>query len=247
MKELKKGFTTGSCAAAASKAAAFMLLSGLDKDEIEIITPSGISFQTKLYDIKRDGNSVSASVLKDGGDDPAALHLVNEFGGGPFEAVGNHLSVGDLLPNHGGAEADYHFVAVFPECRGVRKRGIGVPQEPFRIRPGEGSVVAEGADKAGSGSHLHAVFWAERDAAVQPGYGIHQRNRIVKGPEGVDADLESGSGEPFANGIGKAAAEHHNPVVQRNAGLHRGNGYAREKFHLSAKLSIFVEISQQNP
>lgn len=81
MKELRKGFTTGSCAAAASKAAAFMLLSGLDKDEIEIITPSGISFKAKLHDIKRDEDSVSVSVIKDGGDDPdvtSGCHIVSK-------------------------------------------------------------------------------------------------------------------------------------------------------------------------
>lgn len=81
MKELRKGFTTGSCAAAASKAAAFMLLSGLEKDEIEIITPSGISFKTNLYDITRNDSSISVSVLKDGGDDPdvtSGLFIVSE-------------------------------------------------------------------------------------------------------------------------------------------------------------------------
>ena len=35
---LKKGFTTGSCSAAAAKAGAYMLLSGRTKDSIEIET-----------------------------------------------------------------------------------------------------------------------------------------------------------------------------------------------------------------
>ena len=81
MKELRKGFTTGSCAAAASKAAAYMLLSGCSLNDIEIITPAGISFRAKLFDIKRDDNSVTVGVIKDGGDDPdvtSGLHIVSE-------------------------------------------------------------------------------------------------------------------------------------------------------------------------
>lgn len=81
MKEVRKGFTTGSCAAAATKAAAYMLLSGYGLDDIEIMTPAGISFRAKLFDIKRDDNSVTAGVIKDGGDDPdvtSGLHIVSE-------------------------------------------------------------------------------------------------------------------------------------------------------------------------
>lgn len=67
---MRYGFTTGSCAAAASKAAAYMLLSGNPKEEITILTPKGIPFTAKILDIDRKENSVSCAVQKDGGDDP---------------------------------------------------------------------------------------------------------------------------------------------------------------------------------
>ena len=67
---MRYGFTTGSCAAAASKAAAYMLLSGNPKEEITILTPKGITFTAKILDIDRKENCVSCAVQKDGGDDP---------------------------------------------------------------------------------------------------------------------------------------------------------------------------------
>ncbi|MBD5451834.1 MAG: cobalamin biosynthesis protein CbiD [Lachnospiraceae bacterium] len=67
---MRYGFTTGSCAAAAAKAAAYMLLTGREKTEITIETPKGISYHAKLLDICRTENEVRCAVEKDGGDDP---------------------------------------------------------------------------------------------------------------------------------------------------------------------------------
>ena len=69
-KKLRYGFTTGSCATAAAKAAAYMLLSGNEKKEISIVTPKGIVFETELLDINRKEYEVSCAVKKDAGDDP---------------------------------------------------------------------------------------------------------------------------------------------------------------------------------
>ncbi|MBQ9304865.1 cobalt-precorrin-5B (C(1))-methyltransferase CbiD [Butyrivibrio sp.] len=78
---MRKGFTTGSCAAAASKAAAYMLLSGKEKSAIEIQTPAGIVFEAQIVDIQKNESYVSCAVIKDGGDDPdvtTGSHIVSK-------------------------------------------------------------------------------------------------------------------------------------------------------------------------
>lgn len=67
---MRYGFTTGSCATAAAKAAAYMLLTGKIKTEIMIETPKGIPYSTEILHIDRKETEVSCAVKKDGGDDP---------------------------------------------------------------------------------------------------------------------------------------------------------------------------------
>ena len=67
---MRYGFTTGSCAAAAAKAAAYMLLIGQEKTEITIETPKGILYRTKVLDITCKEKEVSCAIEKDAGDDP---------------------------------------------------------------------------------------------------------------------------------------------------------------------------------
>ena len=68
-KRLRRGFTTGSCAAAASKAAVQMLLSGSRVEYVDLVTPKGIPIHVPVEDISVSPDSVSCAVRKDGGDD----------------------------------------------------------------------------------------------------------------------------------------------------------------------------------
>jgi cobalt-precorrin-5B (C1)-methyltransferase len=69
-RKFRKGYTTGSCAAAASKAAVTMLASGEIIENISIDTPAGVRLNLPVSDVKILKESVSCSVIKDGGDDP---------------------------------------------------------------------------------------------------------------------------------------------------------------------------------
>lgn len=69
-KRLRYGYTTGSCAAGATRGAARMLLSGEALSEVELQTPKGITLNLQLHDITRGETHVSCAVQKDAGDDP---------------------------------------------------------------------------------------------------------------------------------------------------------------------------------
>lgn len=71
---LRMGYTTGSCAAGASKAAAYMLLTGDAITTVSLLTPKGIELSLEILDISRFADRVSCAVRKDGGDDPDATN-----------------------------------------------------------------------------------------------------------------------------------------------------------------------------
>ena len=73
-KKMRYGYTTGSCAAAASKAAAIMAKTGKTVDAVTIDTPKGWKLQLKIQESRIDHGAASCSVQKDGGDDPDNTH-----------------------------------------------------------------------------------------------------------------------------------------------------------------------------
>lgn len=69
-KNLRCGYTTGSCATAASKAAAAMLLTGERIDSVRIDTPKGIVLNLEPLVVMQTADFASCAIRKDSGDDP---------------------------------------------------------------------------------------------------------------------------------------------------------------------------------
>ncbi|MBE6033800.1 MAG: cobalamin biosynthesis protein CbiD [Clostridiales bacterium] len=67
--QMKRGYTTGTCAAAAAKAAALLAL-GRDIQEVSVDTPKGIPLILDIVDCKINEKKASCAVKKDSGDDP---------------------------------------------------------------------------------------------------------------------------------------------------------------------------------
>jgi len=69
-KFMRCGYTTGSCAAAAAKAAASMLFSQTAVSEVNIGLPGGDQLTLGVSDVSFGPGGASCAVKKDGGDDP---------------------------------------------------------------------------------------------------------------------------------------------------------------------------------
>lgn len=69
-KKLRTGYTTGSCAAAAAKAAAEMLLSGQEVSQVSLLTPKQVLLYLDVECVEKGADFVSCAIQKDSGDDP---------------------------------------------------------------------------------------------------------------------------------------------------------------------------------
>ena len=94
-KKLRCGFTTGTCAAAASAGAARMLLSGKVIENITVITPSGNSVTVGLTDIKKENGYVSCAVQKASGDDPDVTDKILVYSTVSYEKSGITVDGGE--------------------------------------------------------------------------------------------------------------------------------------------------------
>ena len=71
---LRRGWTTGTCATAAAKAAFAALVTGAFPDPVEVTLPRGERPSFALAMTRKDGDGATAGVIKDAGDDPDVTH-----------------------------------------------------------------------------------------------------------------------------------------------------------------------------
>lgn len=71
---LRRGWTTGACATAATRAAFEALLTGVAPASVEITLPNGARPSFAIATFERSGNTATAGVVKDAGDDPDVTH-----------------------------------------------------------------------------------------------------------------------------------------------------------------------------
>ena len=68
-KQLRCGYTTGTCAALAAAGAARLLLTGTAPESVRLLTPKGLVVEVALEECRLVGGAARAAVVKDGGDD----------------------------------------------------------------------------------------------------------------------------------------------------------------------------------
>ena len=150
-KKLRKGFTTGTCAAAGAKAAAQALFAGLKKGtgktrryagarRVEVTLPRGGVISIPIKKIEISGAKASATVVKDAGDDPDVTNgadIVTEV-----ELKG--LSSSDTrVEIRGGAGVGV-----------VTRRGLKVPPGHSAINPVPRSMIRRSVREAAAAAGL---------------------------------------------------------------------------------------------
>jgi len=136
-KTLRRGYTTGMCAAAAAKAATMLLFGGNAGEAVEVTTPRGVRLALPLCGVERGESWARACVVKDAGDDPdvthglaicaearpapEGIHLAGGPGVGVVTKPGLAVPVGEPAINPVPREVIRREVgAVLPPGRGVR-------------------------------------------------------------------------------------------------------------------------------
>src|SRR5919107_1361496 len=71
---LRTGFTTGTCASAATKSALLTILTNKSQESVQVTLPKGKVIDMKVAWTKFRDEFVTCAVIKDGGDDPDATH-----------------------------------------------------------------------------------------------------------------------------------------------------------------------------
>jgi cobalt-precorrin-5B (C1)-methyltransferase len=88
---LRKGFTTGTSAAAATKAALIRLVEGKNADCVEVNLPRGGKIPITIKWTQIEGGTATSAVTKDAGDDPDATH-----GAEILSTVSLNSNIGDI-------------------------------------------------------------------------------------------------------------------------------------------------------
>lgn len=126
-KKYRRGYTSGSCACGATKAALIMHIEKRNINEVRIGTPKGVDLDLKIDNISRGKDWVQCSVKKDGGDDIDATHGMDIF-------ARLELVQADQVPDfRSDLDSDYLFITSGQGIGRVTKKGLD-------IRPGRPAI-----------------------------------------------------------------------------------------------------------
>lgn len=143
---LRRGYTTGSCAAAAAQAAAQLLLTGKLPTMVRLHTPKGITLSLQPENARLDRDTALCCVRKDSGDDPDVTNGIAIYAQVSRTAQGIQIE--------GGAGVGR-----------VTRPGLSVPVGEPAINPGPRrqilDAVALAMQQAGYTGGLHITIRAE--------------------------------------------------------------------------------------
>lgn len=197
-KKMRRGYTTGSCAAAAACAAVSMLLMGERKEAVELTAPKGARLILPVEEICREQNAVSCGVRKDGGDDPDVTNGILIYARAerlqeeeePDGCYQNFYGSGSAIYLDGGAGIGR-----------VTKPGLACPEGKAAINPVPRSMIFQQVkavcQKAGFGGKLKLTISAPEGEQLagktfNPYLGI-QGGISILGTSGIVEPMSEGA------------------------------------------------------
>ena len=94
-KRLRRGYTTGTCAALAALGAAELLLTGKAPETLSLLTPGGLRVEVRPELLHREGQAAVCAVRKDAGDDPDVTDGILIFARAEKQRCGIRLLAGE--------------------------------------------------------------------------------------------------------------------------------------------------------
>lgn len=170
-KKYRRGYTTGSCATAVSKAAVYMLLTNEKIDTVNIDTPKGIylSIPVVSSEIKKNEDTGEiysiCSVQKDGGDDIDATNGIEIFA----KATWVYEDEIDKSENNFSFEGDGFCVFSGEGVGIITKKGLSVEPGRPAINPVPQKMIAK---------EVESVLKASEESILKN--NSNERKRIIK-------------------------------------------------------------------
>ncbi len=134
-KRLRSGFTTGTAAAAAAKAAVLFMLEGRPPAQVSVPLLTGDRLSIPVHSCRRTGDGAACSVIKDAGDDPDVTH------GAEIGAAVRFLAT----PDSGPARVA---IAAGEGVGRITKPGLELPPGEPAINPGPRRMITQAVEEA---------------------------------------------------------------------------------------------------
>jgi cobalt-precorrin-5B (C1)-methyltransferase len=164
-KELRSGYTTGACAAAAAKAAVLLVTRHASRvTEVEIPFPDGSRVKFKIQRFEMDGDLVRASVFKDAGDDPDVTNGAEIVAEARIVQQSNDVGARHALP--------VPFITGGKGVGTVTKPGLSVPVGKPAINPVPRKMIEEAV--------LEAMGNCNGDSSVEVTISVPKGEELAK-------------------------------------------------------------------
>ena len=144
-KKLRFGYTTGTCAAAAAKAATVLLLTGDAPESVRIETPKGIALDLAVLEPVKGDGFASCAIQKDSGDDPDVTNGVLvyarvAFSGAPGITIDGGEGVGRVTKP--GLKQRVGEAAINPVPRDMIREAVSEAAQDRECRTGLSVVIS---------------------------------------------------------------------------------------------------------